>query len=365
MAKELEDLVPDIREKTAKELADSLAREGLKADLVEPWEDGYRTKDKPDTFEWWYFDADFDDGSTAVVTYTSRPANHPKGELRPTLLLIMRSPEGDKVRLSKEFEPGDFSASADGCDVRIGPSSVKGDLDRYELHAEAEDCSADLTFTRRGPSWRPGSGVTYSGREEERYFGWLVPITYGTVEGTVVFKGEEKQVRGTCYHDHNWGNFSLRSAIDHWYWGRAHVGDFTVVFVEIVTPHLPFVGSFNIHTLMLATGEEVLTDDGLPLRLEVGDFVEGPLGGSYPTKLDWSWHSDEGDIELTIRNPKMIEAEDELAQAPSWERALVHLVANPYYYNFNADLELSLNLKGVKAVERGRALYELMHLQHK
>ena len=321
--------------------------------------------DKPDTFEWWYFDAEFDDGSTAVVTYTSRPATNPKGELRPTMLLIMKSAEGEKVRLTDEFKPGDFSASAEGCDVRIGSNTVKGDLDSYELHAALEDCSADLTFTRSGPSWRPGSGITYSGRKEERFFGWVVPITYGTVEGTITFKGEKKQVKGTCYHDHNWGNFSLNSAIDHWYWGRAHVGDFTVVFVQMVTRHLPIVGSLNLNTLMLARGEEVLTDDGLPLRLQVSDFVDGPLGGSYPTKVDWTWHTDEGDISLTIRNPKLIEALDMLEGKPSWEKPLAHLVSNPYYYDFNADLELSVDLKGDKTVEKGKALYELMHLQGK
>jgi hypothetical protein len=365
MAKELEEKFPDIREKMERDTAESLAREGLKTGVVEPWEDGYRTKDKPDTFEWWYFDAEFDDGSTAVVTYTSRPATSPKGKLRPILLLIMKSSEGENVRLTKEFEPGDFSASAEGCDVHIGPNSVKGDLDSYELHAELEDCSADLSITRSGPSWRPGSGVTYSGRKEDRYFGWVVPVTYGTVEGTIVFKGEKKRVTGSCYHDHNWGNFSLQSAIDHWYWGRAHVGDFTVVFVEMVTPHLPIVGSLNLHTLMLAKGDKVLTDDGLPLRLQVSDFVDGPLGGSYPTKLDWTWRSDEGEITLTIRNPKLIEALDMLDQKHRWVRPLVHLVSNPYYYDFNADLEVSVDLKGVKAVERGRALYELMHLQQK
>ncbi len=365
MAKELDDLVPDIRERMEQALPDLLAREGLQAGLVEPWEDGYRTGDRTDAFEWWYFDCEFDDGSTAVVTFSTKPSTKPKGDLRPTILLILKTPDGEKVRLSKEFEPGELSASAGGCDVRIGPSTVKGDLDRYVMHVEADDSAADLTLTRGGPSWRPGSGFTYSGRNEEKFFAWVVPITYGTVEGTLTFKGKKSEVKGTCYHDHNWGNFALTSGLDHWYWGRAHVGDFTVVFVEMVTPHLPFVGSLNLHTLMLARDEEVLTDDGLPLRLRVDDFVDGPLGGSYPTKLDWSWKSEEGEITLTIRNPRLIESLDVLEGSPRWERFLVHLFSNPYYYDFNADLELRVDLKDVKAVEKGQALYELMHLQQK
>jgi hypothetical protein len=38
-------------------------------------------------------------------------------------------------------------------------------------------------------------------------------------------------------------------------------------------------------------------------------------------------------------------------------------VASPCYYDFVADLELTVDIKGVKASECGRALYELMMLK--
>jgi hypothetical protein len=360
MTSEIEKQIPGFRELMEKDTAESLKREGLKAGEVEPWEDGYRTKDTPDTFEWWYFDAESDDGGNAVVVFNTRPQTNPKGPLSPSVVLIMRSPEGEKVKLIPKFKPEDFSAAAEGCDVRIGENRVQGDLGRYELHVEVESCAADLVSTRETPSWRPGSGVSYSGRNKSNYFAWVVPVPYGTVDGTVVFKGNKRRVQGVCYHDHNWGNVSPGNAIDHWYWGRAHVGDFTLIFVEIVTRHVFGLGALKLHTFLLAKGQEILTDDGLPLSLTTSDFKEGPGGRSYPEILDWQWQSEEGRVALSLRNPKMIESIDMLEGTSWWQRPLTQIFANPRYYNFNADIDLTVDLKGVKATERGKALYELM-----
>lgn len=248
--------MPGIRERMEAETAESLEREGLKAGKVEPWEDGWRTRERPDTFEWWYFDAEVDYGGKAVAVFNTRPQMHPRSPLNPSVLLIMKSPEGKKVRLIPKFMADEFSSEPNGCDVSIGKNHVRGDLDRYELHVEVESYSADLVFARKAPSWRPGSGISYSGRDKGNYFGWVVPVPYGTVEGTVVFEGEERRVKGTCYHDHNWGNISPGHTIDHWYWGRAHPGEFTVIFVEMVTRHVIGLGSLKLHTFLLVRGRD-------------------------------------------------------------------------------------------------------------
>lgn len=107
-------------------------------------------------------------------------------------------------------------------------------------------------------------------------------------------------------------------------------------------------------------GEKLLTDDGLPLVLETCDFREGPGGRNYPEKLDWTWEKDGEKVSLIIRNPEMIESLDLLEDKPGWERGILRLIENPRYYNFHADLEISVDMKGTKATEKGKALYELM-----
>jgi|GEM_PF-4027673 hypothetical protein len=71
------------------------------------------------------------------------------------------------------------------------------------------------------------------------------------------------------------------------------------------------------------------------------------------------------DLELSDEQRRNTEREnaETLRRFPRWERPIVHLFAKPYYYDFNADLEMKVDLRGVKADENGTALYELMMLR--
>jgi hypothetical protein len=67
-------------------------RYGIAKGEIAAWEDGFRTRPGgPGTFEWWYFDAVLDDGSTLVINFMAkdirgRPrhqaAGQPRGHLR-------------------------------------------------------------------------------------------------------------------------------------------------------------------------------------------------------------------------------------------------------------------------------------------
>ncbi|MBN9182661.1 MAG: hypothetical protein J0I66_06635, partial [Microbacterium sp.] len=84
---------PEIRASMAQAQTEGLAALGLKAGTVELWEDGYRAAAAADsTFEWWYFDCQFDDGSTLVVTFSNKPHTDPSGPLTPTVLIIRQLP---------------------------------------------------------------------------------------------------------------------------------------------------------------------------------------------------------------------------------------------------------------------------------
>jgi predicted secreted hydrolase len=78
----------------------------------------------------------------------------------------------------------------------------------------------------------------------DHFFAWLPSIPYGTVEGKLTHSGQTHSVRGTGYHDHNWGNVALPSVLDHWYWVRAHVGPYTLIFVEQIALKKIWFGAF-------------------------------------------------------------------------------------------------------------------------
>jgi hypothetical protein len=351
---------PEIRASMDAAQKEALTAFGLNPGTVEPWEDGYRAAKAADsTFEWWYFDCQFDDGSTLVVTFSNKPHTDPSGPLTPTVLVIRQLPDGTRVHLEPTFASDEFTASTDRCDVRIGPNTVQGDLDTYTLHVEADGIAADVTIDRAAPSWRPGAGVSYFDSANQHYLAWVVPVPYGTVSATITENGATTQLTGSAYHDHNWGNHLMGSFLDHWYWGRAHIGDYTLVYVRMTTKGAFGLGSINIPTFYLAKGEQIITDDMLPLRLVTSDDVAGPGHQTYPQRLEWTWQSERGRIAFTVTNPTLIESLDMAVPHHGLSR-LAHLGEHPMYYDFNADADLDIALTDLTDHVTGRTLYEKM-----
>ncbi len=342
-------------------LDELMEAEGLKPEAVEPWEDGWRTAGEPTSFEWWYFDAQFEDGSTLVLAWGTRDFNDLSGSLKPYIQLTITTPDGRQRAEFPLFRPEELDASTERCDVRLGASWVRGDLHRYELHAEAGGLAADLTFTGVVPPWRVATGKSYFDEAFSRYFAWLPSIPYGTVEGSLTYDGATHAVKGFGYHDHNWGNAALNSILDHWYWGRAHAGPFNAIFAE--TWANSDYGGLRLPVLMLAREDKIIIQNGLPTQLILSDFERHPSGREYPRSLDFHWDAEEGSALLAMRNPVLIEALDLLRDAPAWKKPFLRLRKNPWYFRFKAELELSVSLGDVRAREKGVALYEIMLLR--
>ncbi len=337
-----------------------LKKNGL-TENVALWEDGLRCETGPGFFEWWYFDAHLDDGSTAVVVFSTKPFTEHNGPLKPGVRLVVNTPDGRELGGYPLFSPAQFLAMRAQCDVKIGHNWVRGDLHRYELHAELGELAADLAFTGTVPPWRPGAGITYYDAELTRFFAWLPAVPYGKVEGTLTYDGKAHKVSGSGYHDHNWGNIGLEEVMSGWYWGRAHVGGYTLIFVEMTST--PAYGSQKLPVFMLARHDKILTGDGAPLTMEAREFEKHPGGRQYPHKVDFCWKTDAGEVKIALRHPQVIEASSLLGFLPPWQQRLVRLVANPFYFRFNADMKLHVDLAGEKCSEKGTALFEIMLLK--
>ncbi len=340
-----------------------LKREGL-SETVAHWEDGMRVSTERGTFEWWYFDAHFDDHTTAVIVYATKPIINPGAPLTPNLGLTITRANGVKTAEYVVPPAERFYASKEMCDVRIGSSWVKqissGTCWRFSLHAESNSQAADLTFSGLVPPWRPGAGKGFYG-DLEHYFAWLPSIPYGTVEGTLSYDGQTHTVRGSGYHDHNWGNVSLPAVMDHWYWGRAHVDDYTLIFVEQIAAKK--YGSQRMPVFMLAKGDKVLVDEARYLTMQARGFIRHPGGREYPREVDFTWKHDQEQVLLELRKQKLIEGTSLLGALPPVKRRLARLFANPFYFRFNAELALTIDLADLQDSVRGPALYEIMMLR--
>lgn len=340
--------------------SEALQREGVSA-VPEVWEDGLRAPTSPGFFEWWYFDAHFDDGSTAVIVFFTKPMIERNAPLKPAVSITITRPDGKRIIQSIQVPPVEFSSSKEHCYVRSGESWVRGNLRSYELYAKVNDVSAHLTFEGLVPSWRPGAGKNYYDEAQTQFFGWLPAIPHGVVEGFLTYDGKMRPVKGTCYHDHNWGNVGLNEVLSHWVWGRAHIADYTLIFVEMTAAK--DYGSQKVPVFMLAKKDQILTGDGEPLRLITRDHVEHTGKRSYPQKVDFHWEKGADCVHLALRDPQLIEAASLLDLLPPFQRFVGRLFSNPYYFRFNAALDLDIRMGDLEDRQSGRALYEIMLLR--
>ncbi len=337
-----------------------LRRDGL-TETVQPWEDGLRSHPERGEFEWWYNDARFEDGSTAVIVFFTKSLINPRLAFKPGLLLTITTPQGERISESVTFSPKAFHASRERCDVRLDDNSLTGDLRTYSLRARTATLGAELTLRGTVPSWRPGSGKNYYDRKLKNYFAWLPALPFASVEGRLTYQGKTVPVRGEGYHDHNWGSVALNRVMSHWVWGRARVGEFSCIFVEMNAARR--LGRQKIPVLLLSHKGKILIEDPRSMRMSTRGEVRHGGGRIYPLEVDFNLEDGGVSFHLRLRDAQVIEANSLLAFLPAWQQKLIRLFVNPYYFRFRASLEIKVDMPGLKITEKGESIYELMLLR--
>jgi predicted secreted hydrolase len=211
-------------------------RWGLARGAVAAWEDGARTDNRRGTYEWWYFDAHLDDGSSLVVVFMNKDLASPKDPLTPTIRIDLDLADGHKYQKLVTFPPDSWQSSTSAADVRIGENRFSGDLHTYRIQGAVEEITVDVTLVGQVPAWRPETGYLLFGAGRDKEFAWLPSVPQGAVTATYRIGDEVHETTGVGYHDHNWGNVSLVKIVHDWYWARGQAGPYTVI-ASLVTAH--------------------------------------------------------------------------------------------------------------------------------
>jgi len=267
---------------------------------VQKFEDGIRTEAKTGSYEWWYFDSKYADGSSLVIVFFTKPVTSFAKGFKPYVSLNYIDPNGREIRTALSSD--DCSFSKEQCDVRIGECYIKGDLKHYEICFKNREAECRLTLDASVPSWRPESGHIYFGQKD--YFAWLPSVPEGRVQGELKTAGERIELNGTGYHDHNWGNKLMILLMNDWYWGRAKIGDYVVVSSYIYANKKDGYKATPI--FMLAKNGEILTGDAFRhLTYEEKDFVKDAYTKRHVAKtLVYDYNDKENNIHYRITYKK-------------------------------------------------------------
>ncbi len=248
---------------------EDFAKLGVQPGHIAAFEDGMRTDGGPGSYEWWYFDCHLSDGSSLVIIFFTKPMMKPDERLAPFASFELNRPGQPQLRLQAHASPDAFSASRDRCDVRIAENTFRGNLHEYDIHFAHGEVTADIKLRGGVPAWRPTSGHLYFGEQDEHSFGWFPSVPQGKVFLDLNIGETKQHLEGVGYHDHNWGNVAMAKIINHWHWGRAKVGAYSIVASYIVSEKA--YGNAELPLFMLAKDGKIVADDSRKVTFHIED----------------------------------------------------------------------------------------------
>ena len=333
--------------------------------IPEEWEDGIKTYGVKGTYEWWYFDAHLDDGTTIVIVFYTKPFTEIKKGLIPFISINIDRADGTSIKKAHYGIVDEFSASDKTCNVKIGKNYFRGDLKNYEIHFEDEELTIDAKIKRTTESWRPKTGHFIYGNKGKE-FAWLVPVPQGKSEITYTYKGKTYTTQGSCYHDHNFGNANMADVINHWYWSRAELGPYNVIAAELIS--VKEYDSEPIIVFNISKDGKTIADKGLNVKLyrtygKMNEAGERPVSD----ELKFIYKSEGYRYEYTlVRKTNLMEMKifDALIQSKT-KRKLATLITglDPAYFRMSGTANLKVYKKDILIEEytSKKAIWELMY----
>lgn len=328
---------------------------------LQPSDDALHPYDNRFYWEWWYFDAQFDDGHRCVLELQTPNIVNMFAPDEVAMLFNVYTPDGKEHNNIVGFPRSLWSASTETCDVAIGDNTIKGYFPEYRVKFEHENLACDLLFENLLPGWTRGTGeIMFGSPERHQLFGWVVAQPRSRVSGTISVDGVEHEVTGLGYHDHNWGSGFLPLYVSHWIWGRLTNERFTMIFADITTTKR--CGGIRVPLVFLAKDDRIVLESARA-DCRAYEYVPDSKGFQiYPSKVDFEFAERDVAGKLSFEVTKELEMVNTLAEKlPAGIVGLLgKTVAGPAYYRFLSDYEGWITVGDERLEIEGETHWEYM-----
>lgn len=228
------------------------------AEGEKPAANGNGSKIEESLLEWWYFDGNLEDGTVFALTWGVNKISA-DGSLRYPIEVTILQPDGKTYSKRVEFPAKVVTAASQGCDLKFGENTLRGENGHYKIHLALEDLQLDFELKRNSSLYAEKFFNHCFGQDWR--VGWLVEVPRGEIVGKMNLNGVEKEIRGRGYHDHNWFDLDLAEygkLLDHRYWGRIFFDDYVLIFSYNITKNE--YGPLFFESLYLSEGDQILVD---------------------------------------------------------------------------------------------------------
>lgn len=336
---------------------------GINPDKIELWEDGRRIKNEKGWWEWWYFDSILDDGTRAVVQFFTKSGGtmnfkhaHPKFTMRVTL------PDGTERSEEASFKESEATWSYERCGVDYDGNLFDGDYEDYTIRVKPiNGTGVDFKLHSLSRPYRPGSSYFELG-EPGRYYTWLCAVPKGEVTGTLTVDGQEREVHGFGYHDHQWGNTNFLKEWNSWVWARQSFDDHCMIVFDFVSNEEMGYTRLPITFVEDAEGNLVFENtEGVDCEV-LGTYHDDTSGKDYPTGFHYVFSNGGKTAEYTLKEHEIIECNG-MNNIGAVARGLSKMAGiDPAYTRYSATGELVLtDGDGARLERSGELIYEFMY----
>ena len=341
-------------------------RMGIDPTVVAAWEDGKRNGEAVGCIEWWYFDADLDDGTKINLNFATNPiSGHPEPGLHPFFYANIQEPGHEEINDFAFLTAADCSFGEENCDVRIAKHTFTGNLDTYQIHVEdVKGVSFDLTLKKTATSWRPGTAYVDFGEEYENFFTWLCAVPQGEISGAYTRDGQTREVHGRGYHDHQWATGQMLSFWNRWLWGRQQGDGYTILVFDSISND----GSGNVRFpwffVQDAQGniifDNVEMGPGVSIQMD-NTYVHEQTGKTLPSHSVYRFERDGVKVAYELTEERILVCNDHYAIAPAPVKAAYDAIgAAPSITRHAAIGKLTIERPGQETIQvEGPLHYEL------
>jgi hypothetical protein len=207
-------------------------------------------------------------------------------------------------------------------------------------------------------------------------------VPKGEVSGTVTVGGVSREVHGTGYHDHQWGNSNFWQLFNHWLWARQGFDDYSILVFDFVTAAKYGYRRIPVCFIQNADGNLVFTNTQDVSYVVLEELRDPTSGKDCPKVSRYSFDHDGTQVVYTLTANTIIESRDAMALAPQMVRQKLGKVLDglvggiavalmrwrfrrqglqPSYTRFAATGDLQLTRDGNTITRFGELIYEFMY----
>ncbi|WP_421702771.1 hypothetical protein [Aliiroseovarius sp.] len=301
---------------------------------------------REERFEWWYFDAHFDNGDHFVVMYS---LNDTRLKPREPSVRLNIYPEGQPdIWKMKVYSEDEVTTSYDKCDATFGEEYCRDMGDHHEIYTMIDGYGAKLKLQKRNHPFTT-EGVEFP-------LPWTVAVPSGPIAGELYKNGETVQVKGVGYHDHNWGTKTLAGAFKNWYWGKVHTTDISIDDAMFMNNDdsvgMPIALVTDANSQLMTPIDPREGDGAVTFHGEVNDTMTDDQMG-YTFAKEFTLKGEKGDVSFSL-NIKL----DHVVMVEKGE-----LIPGEDVYRYVGQEELTVTRNGETKVYTESSLHEIVYLK--